>query len=365
MSVSEASRYTRPVAEFSLARTQFQGLARPGAPVEHFGADRRSVSLRAGELTGPMDDEGIEKATPLMNDLREGGTGFDCGNNHHLAREAPLREESGPCCLPSTRHDQETLPVVPLGIASRPLRFASGISGDVHEAHDRHPLGLGARGVSVFAALREEQYRRISLLSERHGQGCSGAFVGAVEAQNAIDVPGLVLWREHDEPERCRDEERGDQNDDADDPAQPPTPSAPALWRPSNGGSDLILRALLGHFSCCCSRCRIHRLRAFGRERHSGHHFDDGLRSMRTEPARMPHGISPLKAIGVGEDSSLGIEGRPGTRSLESLAPVHAFQETKEIGPSARRANCNGRWLAGFLPPPRGLAIHIERRGCD
>jgi hypothetical protein len=276
-----------------------------------------------------MDDEGIEKATPLMNDLREGGTGFDCGNDHHLARETPLREESGPCCLPSPWHDQETVPVVPLGIASCPLRFASGISGDVHETYDGYPWGLGARGVGVFAALREEEHRRISLLSERHRQGCSGSFVGAVETQNAVDVPWLVLWREHDESEGCRNEERGDQNDDPNDPEQPPTPSALSRWCLSNGRSVRIFRDLVGHLRYRRSRRRIGCVRSFASERHSGHPFDDDLCGMRTESARMPHGISLLKTIGVGEDPRVGIEGRFGTRSAAALRLfVHSKRPT-------------------------------------
>ena len=86
-----------------------------------------------------MDDEGIEETTPLMNDLRGGGPGLDCVDDHDLSGEAPLREESRPRGLPTTRHDQEAVPVVALGIASRPLRFASSIPRGVDETHDGHP----------------------------------------------------------------------------------------------------------------------------------------------------------------------------------------------------------------------------------
>ena len=71
-----------------------------------------------------------------MNDLGKRRPWFVCRNDHQISRKASLSEEPGSCGLPSTRHEQETVPVVALGVASDPLCFAPGVTRDVHEAYD-------------------------------------------------------------------------------------------------------------------------------------------------------------------------------------------------------------------------------------
>ena len=83
----------------------------------------------------------------MHNGAREVPEWLRGGNDDHLAREAALYEASEPRGLDPTRHNQETVPVVVLGVLRRPPRFASRVVRDVEEADDRNPGDLGTRRV--------------------------------------------------------------------------------------------------------------------------------------------------------------------------------------------------------------------------